>query len=1112
MTPQQPIRIYIGAKIEYESERIAFNTVIEILTKQKRSAIILANISLHRRQLDLIVACEDLVLVIEAKGYTRPVRGGQNGPWQIQSVAGGWKETSNAYRQTLDAVYDLRDSMRSFTGTDVLYPSGLLLFVPRIPKSSSIDSSGFKISVISLDELEQALTQKSQSSWSLSQWQRFSEDNHLIPISTPDAAYDEQLLHAENVLTQYIATFAKTYSPTCANLVAPSFKNDGDASSLDTIFDLLSQEHKDILLEGPSGCGKSMAASKLALDFANGGGLSIVLPARDYAGNLKEILEREAGLLGAPSVIALFAIARRLNRSILVVVDGYNECVAAQRTSLTRSVSSLARKYDAKILVTSQITLERSDLMNLTKIEVLAPSVETKLAIARKAAGDQLTSEIIKLSHLVSSGLEAHLVGALGKHVSSFTGRYGLFDAFARVLLGPHASEGISTMAKIAGHMSDDITFSISVRELDRLAEAQSIKPEIISKLRAARLLVERADRVCFAHEMYLHAFSAEAIIRRAAGRAEPILNALADPRYHQSRELMVGSIDNTNLLEQVLSRVRDSHVIAACMAGICGQPALEWTKANSLRMWCRIGEEAKSVRFQLADEGWWNVAFNVDSLADWTDAERAFLDAVPELLDHADQLDALLNVVALMDECITREWNRLRDEAKQRNIRAMRGPMFGTTYMLQSPVAPGISRICSRLSSSNVSEEKRTGNLLKQKLESEKLSHGQIYVLLSLAQRLRETGLWIAPPLTRIIKQHWKAAPYHLRLELMQIASYCWRADDASRRELIEVIEPLLDEEHIFLNTSVIEALQSLGALTEDEERYEQDVIEQLNAIFDNPETEESCTKAYRVYSAQVDHPYSGAYYRVISELAEPYRKRLLILAAKGARDNEYASFISSLIAELTNLNDPSVSEIITHWTSLPPEDTGFIDEKFAAFLTAHIALGRLKCTLPEHRIDSPTASAVLACAHILYWMNRQDLPWLERSAACAPLMNVLNQPALGVAACAISQCENNFLFRELNNETDTEAVRKSIADTFPQEVAEICRQALNRPTAQIGYFKFSDKRKILEFALQIIGKYGNSIDLTLLKRTLGADPNLGTAAIVAIKALEERLLEMNK
>lgn len=1111
MNQQHSIRIYLGAKIDYESERIALDRVIEILTKQKRNAVILANISLGRRQLDLVVACEDVVLVIEAKGYTRPLRGGQNGHWQIQQASGDWKETSNAYRQTLEAVYDLKDSMRSFGGTDVPYPSGLLLLVPRVPKSSSIDSNGFKVAVVGLDGLEQVLGQKSQVTWPLSQWQAFAEHHHLIAVGTQQAAYDDQLLHAENLLVRYASTFAKTYAPTCSDLVAPIFKREETDISLDVLYDLLVEEHKDLLLEGPSGCGKSMVATKLALQFSESGGLSIVLAARDYTGNLKHLMDREAGLLGAPSA-AVLATVRHLNRPLLLVVDGYNECPSAYRTSLTRSISELARRYDAKILVTSQMPLERSDLLALVKVLVPPPSNEMKLAIAQNAGGSQMSSEMEKMAHLVSSGLEARLVGTIGKQVGSLTGRYALFDAFARSLLGPQSSEGIGALAKIAGRMSDDITFSLSVRDLDRLVDAEGIKSDIIAKLKAVRLLIERGDRTSFAHEMYLHAFSAEALVRRAAGRAEQVLNALSDPRYQQSKELIIGSIDNTALLEQILCGVSDSQVITSCMAGVCGRAAFEWTMSHSLNLWKRIADEAREVRFILTEEGWWNVAFDVDTLANWTDAERAFLDAVPELLAHGDQLNYLLDVVAAMDRRINEEWSRLRDEAKQRGMRALRGPMFGTTYVTQFPTSPGISRICSKLSFTNVTERKSTDDLLKQKLDSEALSHGQIYVLLSLAQHLPETGQWIAPRLTRMIKQHWKAAPYHLRLELMQIAEYCWKADDASRRELIETIEPLLDDQNIFQNTSVIEALQSLGALAEDEEKHEQDVIDQLDTILDNSETEEICAAAYGVYSAQIDHPYSGAYYTVISELAEPYRRKLLILAAKGARNNEYASYVSSLLAELTRLGDPSVGEIITHWAAVPPEDTGFIDEKIAAFLTAHVALGRLNCELPERHVESPTASAVFACGEILYWMNRQDLPWHERTAACSPSLRVLNQPDLGAAAGAILQCEDNFHFRELDNEKDAEAVRKSIVDSFPQEVAEICRQALHRPAAQTGYFKFTDRRKILEFALSIIGKLGNSTDLTFLKRMFATDPDLGTSAIVAIKTLEERLLEMTK
>jgi Nuclease-related domain len=108
------IEIYIGSPIEYASERAVLERLAELLSKEERDTIILANIHLSGRQIDLVLALEGLTLVIEAKSSASPLRGGTNGRWEVRVASGGWKHIDNHYRQTLGAAYALRDAMNRF--------------------------------------------------------------------------------------------------------------------------------------------------------------------------------------------------------------------------------------------------------------------------------------------------------------------------------------------------------------------------------------------------------------------------------------------------------------------------------------------------------------------------------------------------------------------------------------------------------------------------------------------------------------------------------------------------------------------------------------------------------------------------------------------------------------------------------------------------------------------------------------------------------------------------------------------------------------------------------------------------------------------------------------
>jgi hypothetical protein len=55
---------------------------------------------------------------------------------------------------------------------------------------------------------------------------------------------------------------------------------------------------------------------------------------------------------------------------------------------------------------------------------------------------------------------------------------------------------------------------------------------------------VERAARASFGHELFLDAFAAETVIRRANGNALDILAALHSPRHADRKALIVGAIE----------------------------------------------------------------------------------------------------------------------------------------------------------------------------------------------------------------------------------------------------------------------------------------------------------------------------------------------------------------------------------------------------------------------------------------------------------------------------------------------------------------------------------------------------------------------------------------
>ena len=244
------------------------------------------------------------------------------------------------------------------------------------------------------------------------------------------------------------------------------------------------------------------------------------------------------------------------------------------KESLNRSIKAFDKIYKSSLLCTTQTPLECDDILEFVNCQVLPPTKEVKLKIATQAAGCDLSTDSETLCSIVDSCLEAELVGKTTKQVNTKTSRFGLFNTYSRNLLGSKAMDGIQALAKIACYLSKDISFSISIQELERYANKEKINSDIIETLKATKLLIKRGNNISFRHEMFFYAYLAESIIRQADNCDESILEALNDPRNNGCKGFVIGGIDNTSVLEKVLKKVTDTQTFALCIAGECGQYA----------------------------------------------------------------------------------------------------------------------------------------------------------------------------------------------------------------------------------------------------------------------------------------------------------------------------------------------------------------------------------------------------------------------------------------------------------------------------------------------------------------------------------------------------------
>lgn len=1101
------IEIFVGAPIEHASERATLQHAYEFLSAQQIPAVILANVNFGDRQIDLVIALEGAALVAESKGDTSALRGGHNGDWETRLASGAWKKTRNAYLQAFGEKLALRDAMQTFAGSDAPYPDAALLFVPSVPAGSAIPVSDFKVSIGGINELPSLITSAKRGGWSLDMWRKFAAHHRLLSVPSIDAALSHELLGAELLLGAYGEAFTRTYGAPASELISIACVSEDEALSSEIVLERALLDGNALLM-GPSGCGKSLLTYKIGLAALAHGCVPLVVPAKDFEGSLRDVVNREAALLDAKSAATLIFAARRLGRRVMLVVDGYNECTPPEQQRLTRSIAAAVKRYDAQAIVSSRVPLERGDLLPARVYAVQMPDIKTKLAIARQAARGVSAEPFAELLGTVGSGLEAKMIGQLGQQLPAGTSKYGLFDAYVRARLGTAASDGIRALSRIAGMMTERISFGLSVRELDRLSDREGVSGALLQTLQVANILHRRGDRVSFNHEMFLNVFAAEAIIRRAGEDADAVVAALRLPQHLEMRPFVLGAIDDDSFRRRVLSGLTDERVIRACLGGQCGPDAQLWANGRCDDVLARVGEEIETVRFDVSDEFHWHVRAKPETVGQWSAQDEAVLAAIPHELVAGRRLDDLLDLVGRMDVRLADEHRRLLDEAREKKL-SLRTGLYAITYAGAGMRDTGLSQICSPISSGHLYDGPKVAASanLHGRLQSEFLSPGQAGLLVELDKYSERDAPSIGKILPGLLDRFWPRGAHHLRLWLIHAAVMSAHAlNEDERKALIGAIEGLPMGNGNFDSWGIIDALKALGALDDDQADHVATVKAEMVEVLGDRENPLMWIRAVGLWNAQFDHPYDTAYWEGWNDLSSDDRKALQIMAAKSV-DRE-SMFTPSLIADVASHADPAVGSVLTRWTALPPKRDAMFQDAIRIFEMAHAALARLRCPLPVRSAEAASAAdhALLACGQILYWLNRDDLPLPERKLNCATPLAILSRHEAGVAATVVSEFfRSDRMFAESARRLPgSEPVITSFGEFFPDEIAAIYRAALENPTRQSGYFEFFRIEDVIEKALVNVGRVGNARDIPLL-RVWSIYPDLGRFAIQAIKEIEE-------
>lgn len=642
-------------------------------------AKIFANFNAGQRQIDLAVFTETTTLVIEAKGYSLPVRGDMNGQWE-QRGSFGTRRIGNAYNQALNAKNALRDEMQRIGQIDG-YPNGLVAITPIVPKGSVLTSGDFKVAVAGIQQIVQLLSRPSGALLTQDQCEKLARQLALEKVASSDAALNEEVLVVERTCDAYLKDFSNFYGPLAAELIGDQY-NCGDFEiGPSEVHSMVVDGASGVLIQGPSGCGKTLLATSCAISCIAAGSIPIFVSAKNFDGDFQRLLDREAALLNWRSANIITA-GKLLGKRIILFLDGYNECRENLKVGLTRSLKAFALRYGAGIVVSTQQGLVRSDLLTIKTVIVKRPSDEFKVTLARLDERGDHAGNFRSLLQVASSGLEAGLVGEVGAFLPVGASRFALFDTYVRRKLGSAASEGIQILSSFAETLIQRTCFSLSVREFDRLCDSKNLDHAARQQLSRSQLLQERGDRVSFIHELFFSAFSAESAIRSTGGNLTRIREALGSPRFFTSKAFILGAIEDDRVMDEVLASLTDSELFAACYRGECGAVAQSIVKRKMANMLEFMVAEAKGLRFQINGEGWGCIAIDKNSLRHELKEFGSYLGAIGKCLMDGQYLEAVMAACRHVDENIAIFSNACAIEAKAKKI-PLRHEVFSAAYVM---------------------------------------------------------------------------------------------------------------------------------------------------------------------------------------------------------------------------------------------------------------------------------------------------------------------------------------------------------------------------------------------------------------------------------------------
>lgn len=1079
--------IYVGAPVDQASERKFLASTVQWLVEQQTSFVVLANLHVGGRQIDCIVATEQGVSVVEVKSSYLPVRGDLNGIWERLHASGEWRSYTNAYRQALDAKNALRDAMMAAKPVGKFYPAGYAVFTSGFAEGSKVPDGDFKVEITTLDKFLSSRKLQRAAPWSLDDWKAFAAKLRLIPISIDDAISSSKDREITELLGRYSVAVMTEYGSDAARWLP---EDSEQQSSLLTA----ATTGTGCFITGTSGCGKTLMAKWIAVKLASTGNPTFFFAAKNFTGSWADFIRREVALLFDESPSALLQAISRVDRPLVLVLDGINE-FGAHSSNALRGIRALARRFGAKLILTAQ-GRKLPEFDGLRTVTVNRPSIDLKRRIAQ-SGGATLNRTALEVLKAVSSGIEAKIIGQIGADFNADATRLVLLDQYIRIRLGRHARAASFGLRRLAGSFHGLVAFSISEASFDEFMREQAVHFEDCDAMFNAGLLVRRVGRVSFSHEMIQNACAAYDLARKAAIDAATFGPRLSTPVLEAIAGDVISAIEDVSVCRAVLEEVTSSTLLSAAADGELGTIAGSGARALLDKTADECVAEIRVARLALVLE---NEALRVEWVIDcprtWTEAAQARLSAIGHRAVSGTELDAYFGLCAEMDERLASECQRLAEAARDAKF-----PLRSRSFELAYYGFSGEIGFTNAARSSHPGLYKPTDGLEMREFDLKAMSSGQLLFFLENRSSFLKDGDrgGFAEGLIYLLRERFRWEPYHVQLAILHAVSFARQVPEETLGRLIEAINALdVSPTNWAINSSIIDALKILGALDDQGEDAREQIKCELASILGEDEGTVDKNLALSLCLRMFDHPFDSIYVEEILELDDGARHQLY-RRALGASELKNSFGSSWLVRQVASFEDEADVALLSPLTTLPDSSSPFPQEEWGRFVSATRFLGRHNAELPRIDGEAFADCCLTDIRTLLYAAESRRQP--DAEAARLAWRRLHAMPAQLVVGCLGEVCA--ALTEQHWGEEEQIYAKLNLAEVYPADCLKIARQFI-KDDVEAQYFSRVPMREMgPSFAFDTVGRYGDRSDIDCL-RALSRAHRFARYALIALRSLD--------